>query len=67
MIKRQYRLWGQRGYFQNFVNSLDSSESIHDALQPYRATLAKSKNENNIFNVKWHDEGLYMWFIMKWA
>jgi len=67
MIKKQYRQ-GQSSYFKNFVDAHDGEDSIEEALKPYKATIAKSKYRNGyVINVKWHDEKLYTWFILKWS
>lgn len=67
MIKKQYRQ-GQPGYFKNFVDAHDGEDIIEDALKPYKATIAKSKYRNNYaINVKWHDERLYTWFVLRWS
>ena len=66
MIKKQYYRYKQ-GYFFNFINTNDSESCIEDELKPYKATLGKSKNRNTKINVKWHDERLYMMFVLRWA
>ena len=70
MIKRQYNRFDFGSYFNNFIahnNSVDSEASIEEALKPYNATLAKSKNKHARLNVKWHDPKQYMLFILKWS
>jgi len=67
MIKKQYRR-DAPGYFYNFINSNDPERHIEDDLKPYEATIAKSKYKNNYkLNVKWHDERLYMMFVLRWS
>lgn len=67
MIKKQYDRFKQ-GYFYNFVHSNDPEGVIEDGLKKYKATLAKSKYKNNSkLNVKWHDEQLYMMFVLRWS
>ena len=66
MIKKQYRS-NKPGYFLNFVYAHDPEESINEALKPYQATIAKSKNDRCLFNVKWQDEKLYTLFVLKWT
>jgi len=69
MIKRQYRP-GPGSYFSNFVvhnMATDPEASIEEALKPYNATVAKSKNKNYRLNVKWHDSKLYMIFVLRWS
>ena len=66
MIKKQYHRFHQ-GYFFNFINSNDLERHIEDGLKPYKATIAKSKNKNSKLNVKWHDERLYMMFVLRWS
>jgi hypothetical protein len=67
MIKKQYDRFTP-GYFRNFINNHDPEDNIEEALKPYKATIAKSKYKNWIkLNIKWHDEQLYMMFILKWS
>jgi hypothetical protein len=67
MIKKQYRR-DAPGYFYNFINSNDPERHIKDDLKPYKATIAKIKYKNKYkLNVKWHDERLYMMFILRWS
>lgn len=66
MIRKQYRS-GKPGYFLNFIHANDPEESIDEALKPYQATIAKSKNDRYLFNVKWHDEKLYTVFVLEWS
>jgi hypothetical protein len=68
MIKKQYDRFSP-GYFYNFVNNQRDMEAhIEDGLKPYKATLAKSKYRNNYkLNVKWHDEKLYMMFVLRYS
>ena len=66
MIKKQY-IRSQRGYFDNFIMSNDPEGSIEDGLKEYKATLAKSKNKYYKLNVKWHDEQLYMMFVLRYS
>ena len=70
MIKRQYRRWDFGSYFNNFVAHNVTAEpeaSIEDALKPYNATVAKSKNRHARLNVKWHDPKQYLMFVLKWS
>ena len=70
MIKRQYHRFNFGSYFNNFVShnmATDPEASIEDALKPYNATVAKSKNRHTRLNVKWHDPKQYMLFILKWS
>ena len=66
MIKKQYYRY-KKGYFFNFINSNEPDADIEDALRLYHATLGKSKNRNTKLNVKWHDERLYMMFVLRWT
>jgi hypothetical protein len=67
MIKRQYKR-SEPGYFFNFINfQPDMDVHIEDGLAPYKATLGKSKNRHSKLNVKWHDEKLYMLFVLRWS
>ena len=70
MIKKQYKRFDFGSYFNNFVAhnmAKDPDGVIEDALRPYGATVAKSKNKHYKINVKWHDEKMYMMFILKWS
>lgn len=70
MIKKQYRRFDFGSYFNKFVAhnmAIDPEASIEDGLRPYHATLGKSKNRNAKLNVKWHDERLYMIFVLRWS
>lgn len=66
MIKKQYDRF-KKGYFFNFINSSEPDADIEDALRLYKATLGKSKAPNYKLNVKWHNERLYMMFVLKWS
>lgn len=67
MIKKQYNRYNP-GYFFNFIKSNDPEERIEDELKKYNATIAKSKYKNNYkLNVKWHDEQLYMMFVLRYS
>lgn len=67
MIKKQY-IRSHRGYFDNFILINDPEGSIEDGLKKYKATIAKSKYKNNSkLNVKWHDEQLYMMFVLRYS
>ena len=66
MIKKQYRR-SQTGYFNNFILSHDGEDVIEERLKPYKGTIAKSKNKYYMVNVKWHDERLYMMFVLRWS
>jgi hypothetical protein len=71
MIKKQYNRFDFGSYFNNFVAhhnaTANSNEFIKDALKPYKATVAKSKNRHAKLNVKWHDPRQYMLFILMWS
>jgi hypothetical protein len=70
MIKRQYNRFDFGSYFNNFVThnmATDPEASIEEALKPYDATVAKSKNKHSKLNVKWHDPKLYMMFVLRWS
>jgi len=70
MIKRQYNRFDVGSYFNNFVAhnmATDPEASIEQALKPYKATVAKSKNRHSKLNVKWHDSKQYMLFILTWS
>lgn len=66
MIKKQYER-SQIGYFNNFILSHDGHDVIEEQLKPYKATLAKSKNKYYKLNIKWHDEKLYMMFVLRYS
>ena len=66
MIKKQYNRFDQ-GYFYNFINFNNFEAHIEDKLKPYKATIAKSKNKYAKMNIKWHDERLYMMFVLRWS
>ena len=66
MIKKQYDR-NKRGYFFNFINYNDPESCIEDELKLYKATLGKTKAPNYKLNVKWHDEKMYLLFILKWS
>lgn len=66
MIKKQY-VRHEKGYFLNFIHSNDPDDVIADVLKEYNATLGKSKNKNYKLNVKWHDEKLYMMFVLRYS
>jgi hypothetical protein len=66
MIRKQYERF-QAGYFRNFILSHDGQDVIEEHLKPYKATLAKSKNKYHKLNIKWHDEKLYMMFVLRWS
>ena len=65
MIKKQYER-SRSGYFNNFIRGHDGEDVIEERLKPYKGTIAKSKN-NSKLNVKWHDEQLYMMFVLRWS
>ena len=70
MIKKQYKRFDFGSYFNNFVEhniATNPDGLIRDALRPYGATVGKSKNKYSKCNVKWHDEKLYMMFVLKWS
>ena len=66
MIKKQYER-SQTGYFNNFILSHNGEDIIEEELKPYKATLAKSKNKYYKMNIKWHDEKLYMMFVLRYS
>lgn len=66
MIKKQYYRY-KRGYFFNFINYNDPDANIVDELKFYKATLGRTKAPNYKLNVKWHDERLYMMFVLRWS
>jgi hypothetical protein len=66
MIKKQYER-SQTGYFNNFLLSHNGEDIIEEQLKPYKAKLAKSKNKYYKLNIKWHDEQLYMMFVLRYA
>lgn len=66
MIKKQYER-SQLGYFNNFILSHNGEDVIEERLKKYKATLAKSKNKYYKLNVKWHDEKMYLMFVLRWS
>jgi hypothetical protein len=44
----------------------DPEGVIEDELKKYNASVGKSKNKNYKLNVKWHDEKLYMLFVLRY-
>lgn len=69
MIRRQYQLargFESRCYFDNFIDSV-GIRSFEEALNPYKATIGKSKRMDLLINVKWHDVKLYTIFVLRWA
>jgi hypothetical protein len=66
MIKKQYER-SQTRYFNNFILSHNGEDIIEEELKPYKATLAKSKNKYYKMNIKWHDEKLYMMFVLRYS
>lgn len=66
MIKKQY-CRGQEGYFNNFIEDNPPYNMIENELKKYNATLAKSKNRFYKMNVKWHDQDMYILFVMRYA
>ena len=75
MLKRQYDYYGNRvehNYFTQFVDQVTQSPftfpqaAVREALKPWKATLGKSKARYR-YNVKFHDEQLYMLFKLKWS
>jgi hypothetical protein len=67
MIHRQYenlRSLRLRSYFSNFVNTLEDKDLVSE-LKKYNATLGKCKKGGYAYNVKWHDEKLYMLFVLR--
>jgi hypothetical protein len=72
MIKKQYARYrwitdSPPCYFNNFIAAHDPDDIIEDELQPYKATLGKSKNKHTKLNVKWQDDSLYMMFVLRWS
>lgn len=70
MIKKQYYRYPHNGtncYFNNFIKAGDPESIIEDDLKKYKATIGKSKQPNSILNVKWHDEQLYMMFVLRYS
>jgi hypothetical protein len=69
MIKKQYSRFDP-GYFKNFINCHDPEDNIEEALKPYKATIAKNKYKRPNWiklNIKWHDEQLYMMFVLRYS
>lgn len=66
MIKKQYER-SQTGYFNNFILSHNGEDIIEEQLKPYKGTIAKSKSKYYKLNIKWHDEQLYMMFVLRWS
>jgi hypothetical protein len=66
MIRKQYERF-QAGYFNNFILSHHGEDVIEKQLKPYKGTIAKSKNKYSKMNIKWHDEQLYMMFVLRWS
>lgn len=77
MIKRQYDYYGEfvedgSKYFNRFVDQVTESpytfprQAIAEALKPWKATVAKSKARYR-YNIKFHDEHLYMIFRLKYS
>ena len=69
MIRRQYenlRSLRLRSYFSNFVNTLEDKDLVSE-LKKYNASLGKCKKGGYAYNVKWHDEKLYMLFVLRWS
>ena len=69
MIRRQYenlRSLRLRSYFSNFVNTLEDKDLVSE-LKKYNATLGKCKKGGYAYNIKWHDEKLYMMFVLRYS
>ena len=69
MIRRQYenlRPLRPRTYFSNFVNTIEDKD-LSSELKKYNASLGKCKKGGYAYNVKWHDEKLYMMFVLRWS
>jgi hypothetical protein len=64
MRKKQYRQ-GASGYFTNFI--MAHGPEMKEKLKEYNATLGKCKNKYYYVNVKWHDEQMYMMFVLRYA
>ena len=67
MIRRQYenlRPLRPHTYFSNFVNTIEDKDLVSE-LKKYNATLGKCKKGGYAYNVKWHDEKLYMLFVLR--
>jgi hypothetical protein len=70
MIKKQYHRYPYSGgtcYFNNFIKMHDPDAIIENELKKYKATIAKSNQPNIKMNIKWHDEQLYMMFILRYS
>jgi hypothetical protein len=67
MIRRQYenlRPLRPHTYFSYFVNTIEDKDLVSE-LKKYNATLGKCKKGGYAYNVKWHDEKLYMLFVLR--
>jgi hypothetical protein len=67
MIRRQsenLRPLRPHTYFSNFVNTIEDKDLVSE-LKKYNATLGKCKKGGYAYNVKWHDEKLYMLFVLR--
>ena len=69
MLKKQYNRYPHSGscYFNNFIKMHDPDAIIEDELKKYKATIAKSHQPNIKMNIKWHDEQLYMMFVLRYS
>ena len=70
MIKKQYYRYPNvniKSYFNNFLRDFDPNSTLHDELKKYNATIAKSKQPNSMFNIKWHDHKMYTLFVLRWS
>ena len=70
MLKKQYYRYPNaniESYFNNFLRATPADVTLEDALKKYRATIAKSKQPNSMFNIKWHDEQLYVLFVLRYS
>lgn len=70
MLKKQYYRYPHNGttcYFNNFIKAHDPDARIEDELQKYKATIAKSKQPNSKMNIRWHDEKMYIMFILRYS
>jgi hypothetical protein len=69
MIRRQYenlRSLRLRSYFSNFVNTIEDKD-LSSELKKYNASLGKCKKGGYAYNVKWHDEKLYILFVLRYS
>ena len=70
MIRKQYHRYPNVSigtYFNNFLRATPADVTLEDELKKYNATIGKSKQPNSMFNIKWHDEQLYMLFVLRYS